>query len=266
VSMRALRAYPTLLRVGVADAVAYRAEFVVWMLSMTLPLIMLALWSAIAREAPVGRFDQAAFVAYYLATLVVRQLASSWVFWELNREIREGSLALRLLRPIHPLLTYSAEGLAAVPLRAAVSLPATLLLLFTVGGSHVTHDPVRWLLFAISLVGAFVLSFAIGCIVGTLSLYLESAIGIWQLWMGSYALLSGYLVPLELFGPRLERVTRALPFSYLQAVPVEILLGLRSRTEALVGLLGQWGYALFFVILLLATWKQAERRFAAFGG
>lgn len=265
-SMRALRAYPTLLRIGVADAVAYRAEFLVWMLSMTLPLIMLALWSAVAREAPVGRFDQPAFVAYYLATLVVRQLASSWVFWELNREIREGSLALRLLRPIHPLVTYSAEGLAAVPLRAAVSLPATLILLFTVGSRHVSHDPVQLLLFAVSLAGAFVLSFAIGCIVGTLGLYLDSAIGIWQLWIGSYALLSGYLVPLELFGPRLERVARTLPFSYLQAVPVEILLGLRSRTGALTGLIGQWGYAFFFVFVLLVFWKRAERRFAAYGG
>ena len=50
--------FPTLLRVGLAAAVAYRAEFLVWMLSTTMPLVMLALWSAVAREAPVGRFDQ----------------------------------------------------------------------------------------------------------------------------------------------------------------------------------------------------------------
>ena len=38
---RTLRALPTLLRIGVAETVAYRAEFLVWMLTTTMPLIML---------------------------------------------------------------------------------------------------------------------------------------------------------------------------------------------------------------------------------
>ena len=40
--------------------------------STTMPSGMLALMSAVAREAPVGRFGQADFAAYYLAALVVR--------------------------------------------------------------------------------------------------------------------------------------------------------------------------------------------------
>jgi ABC-2 type transport system permease protein len=41
---RIFRLYPQLLRTGFAEAVAYRAEFVVWMMTTTLPLVMLALW------------------------------------------------------------------------------------------------------------------------------------------------------------------------------------------------------------------------------
>ena len=37
--------------------VAYRAEFLVWMLATTMPLVMLGAHDAVAREAPVGRFD-----------------------------------------------------------------------------------------------------------------------------------------------------------------------------------------------------------------
>ena len=37
------RALPTLFRIGFAEAVAYRAEFFVWILSTTMPLIMLAI-------------------------------------------------------------------------------------------------------------------------------------------------------------------------------------------------------------------------------
>ena len=52
---RALRALPTLVRVGFAEAVAYRAEMLVWLLSTTMPLVMLALMTAVAREGPVGK-------------------------------------------------------------------------------------------------------------------------------------------------------------------------------------------------------------------
>ena len=105
--MRTLRAIPTLLRVGLAEAVAYRAEFLVWLLSTNMPLVMLALWSAVARDAPVGRFGQRDFVAYFLAALVVRLMTGAWVVWELTFEIRQGTLAFRLLRPIHPLVAYA---------------------------------------------------------------------------------------------------------------------------------------------------------------
>ena len=98
---RLSRALPAMLRVGWKDALAYRGEFLVWMLSMTLPLVMLALFRAVAAEGAVGGFDGAAFTAYFLAGLTVRQLVSSWSIWEINREIREGTLSMRLLRPVH---------------------------------------------------------------------------------------------------------------------------------------------------------------------
>ncbi|HEY8088356.1 MAG TPA: ABC transporter permease, partial [Polyangiaceae bacterium] len=78
------RAFPTLLRVGFVDAVAYRAEMLVWVLATTMPLVMLALWVSVAETAPVGRYDQPAFVAYFLCTFVVRQLTGSWAFYEMN--------------------------------------------------------------------------------------------------------------------------------------------------------------------------------------
>ena len=86
-----LRALPTLLRVGFAEAVAYRAEFLVWMLTTTMPLVMLALWTAVARDGA-GRRASASrsFVAYYLATFVVRQLTGAWAAWQMNLEIRAG--------------------------------------------------------------------------------------------------------------------------------------------------------------------------------
>lgn len=263
---RLLRAYPTMLRIGLAEAVAYRAEFLVWMLATTMPLVMLAIMSAMARQGPVGGFDRRGFVAYYLATLIVRQMTGAWVAWEMNREIREGSLALRLLRPIHPLASYSADALAAMPLRALVSLPVAVGLLVASAGHDVTHDPVRLAIFVASLFGAWLLNFAVSATIGTLGLYIDSSLQIWELWFGCFMLLSGYLIPLSLFPPWLEKAARVLPFAYLQAFPVETLTAMRDRHHALLGLGAQLAWAAAAWALLLVLWRRGLSRYAAFGG
>jgi ABC-2 type transport system permease protein len=263
---RYLRTYPTLLRVGLAEAVAYRAEFIIWMLATTMPLVMLAIMSAMADEAPVGGYDRPSFVAYYLVTLIVRQMTSAWVAWDMVREIKEGLLGLRLLRPIHPLVSYSADALAALPMRALAALPIAVLVLMLVARAHLSHDPWHVVLFVVGLGGAWLLNFCISAIIGTLGLFLESSLQVWELWLGCFMLLSGYLVPLSLFPPWLERLSRALPFYYQQAFLVETLTGALDRHAVLLALVRQWGWAACALTVLLLLWHHGVKRFAAYGG
>jgi len=261
----AARAYPALLRTGFAAAVAYRAEFVIWMFSTNMPLIMLALWAAVARSGPVGAYTQRGFAAYYLSTLLVRLLTGSWVVWELTMEIRQGDLAMRLLRPLHPLLAYSAENLAAVPLRGIVAIPVVSILLWTARG-QLGHDPILWLLLMPALLGAWLLTFLVMALIGTLALYLESATSLFEAWLGISAVLSGYLVPLDLFPQAVQRIALVLPFRFLLSFPVELMLGKHGRGEALALLGGQWLYVAFALLATNLVWRAGLRRFSAYGG
>ncbi len=262
----AVRAFPTLLRVGFAEAVAYRAEFMVWVLAYSMPIVMLALWTAVAREAPVGRFGEAEFRAYFLATLIVRLATGCWVVWEINTEVRQGTLQKRLLRPIHPLLTYLAENLAALPMRVIVILPIIVASMWWLGGDVVTHDPVQLAIVPASLLGAFLLTFWAMAAIGTLAMFLESSIAVFDLWLGLYTVLSGYVMPLALFPEGVQAVLVWLPFRQMLSFPVENLLGLMSRETALCSLLAQWGYAGGFALLAHQLWRAGMKRFAAFGG
>ena len=263
---RAARAYPTLLRVGLAEAVAYRAEMLVWMLTTTMPLVSLALWSAVAETAPVGRFTQQGFAAYFLATLLIRQLTGSWLVWELNQEIRSGTLSRRLLRPIHPLIGYSAENLAAIPLRAALTLPAMIAFLVVLEPGALPRTPLNVLGAIGSVFGAWLINFFTMALIGSLAFYLESSTAIFDLWMVAFMLLSGYLVPLELFPPALRGVAHALPFRYTIAFPVEIATG-HLRGEAMLRELGyQWAYVLGVGAAAILAFRSGVRRFSAFGG
>jgi len=263
---RAIRAYPTLLRVGLSEVVAYRAEFLVWILTTNMPLVMLAIWHSVARDGAVGRFDQKQFTAYYLAVQAVRLLTSTWVVWQMSMEIRDGTLAAKLLRPVHPLFAYSAEHLAAVPLRALVVSPIVAILVYTAGDRLAIHDPAMLAIGLLSLVGAWLLIFFTMVLLGALAFYMESALGLFELWLGIHAIFSGYLIPLEVLPRWIRGATRVLPFRYMLGFPVETLVGLETRSGALRELAVQWGYVGFFFVVSLLVWRAGVRRFAAYGG
>ena len=263
---RALRAFPTLFRVGVATAFAYRAEFIVWMLTTTMPLVMMALWTTVAAEAPFGRFHQADFVAYYLGALIVRTLTSCWLVWEMNQEVRMGLLSIRLLRPAHPLFVYATEHIAAVPMRALVAVPAAFILLLAVDGAHIVSDPVQIVLVPLVLAGAWLITFFSMAIIGALGMIIERSVTIWEVWFGLYALLSGYLVPTELLPSWIDRVARWLPFRYMLGFPVELLTGkMATRGEAFAELGVQWGMVLVLGLGAIKMWSVGVRHFEAYG-
>lgn len=260
------RAIPTLLRIGFAEALAYRAEMLVWILSTTMPLVMLALWHAVAREAPVGRLGQADLVAYFLAMFVVRQLTGSWSVWLINMEVREGTLALRLLRPVHPLVSYAASSFAEIPVRGLLSLPIAGGLLVVLAGDRLTRDPVLWALWAASVLGGWVVTLLVNFAIGLLSLIIDSSTKIMDVWLAAYFVFSGYLIPIELFPRWLRGAVDLMPFRYQLGLPVEIMTGAHDRAEALVLLARQGLVVLVAGGLVAVVWRLGLRRFAAYGG
>jgi ABC-2 type transport system permease protein len=261
-----VRALPTLLRVGFADAVAYRAEFLVWVLAYTMPIIMMALWTQVAREAPVGRWGERDFQAYFLGTLIVRLVTGAWVVWEMNMEVRQGTLQNRLLRPIHPLLTYLTENIAALPMRFVIATPIAIAAVSWLGRGILSDDAVQLALIPISVFGAFLLNFLAMASIGTLALYWESSTAVFDLWLGLYTVFSGYVMPLELFPGWLRVWVDRLPFRAMLAYPVENMLGQITRAQALTELAAQWGWVVVLVLLTNLLWRGGMKRFGAYGG
>jgi ABC-2 type transport system permease protein len=259
--MHELRAYPQMLKTGFAGAVAYRAEFLIWMFST----IMLAIWAAAARSGPIAGYSQSGFTAYYLCALLVRLMTGAWVVWELTMEIRQGTFALRLLRPMNPLWQMSAENLAAIPMRGIVALPVIGILLWFARG-QLSHDPLHWALLVPALLGAWLLYFLVQAIIGTLALRFESASSLFEAWLGFSNILSGYLIPLDLFPRAVRSLSLALPFRFQLSYPIELMLGRWSRGEALELLAAQWAYVAVFFVLTRVAWRSGLRHYAAYGG
>jgi ABC-2 type transport system permease protein len=269
--VRTLRALPTLFRVGFAEAIAYRAEMLVWVLATTMPLIMLVLWTAVAEAGPVigqggGTWGSGRFVAYFLSAFIVRQLISSWASWEINYEVRQGVLSMRLLRPLHPVVSFAAMHLAYSPLRAAVAAPVAVIIAVTSARAFMSADMGLWGLWVLSLIGGWAINFFANVAIGAMSFYLESSIKLMEVWMAFFFVFSGYLYPLDLFPGWLAAAAKWMPFRYQLGLPVELMTGAHTVSEALPLLATQWAWAAGFAAFSLLLWRSGVRRFQAFGG
>jgi ABC-2 type transport system permease protein len=263
---RTLRALPTLLRIGVAETVAYRAEFLVWILTTTQPLVMLGLWTRVAREAPFAGYTSANFVAYFLASLIVRQLTSTWVAWQLSEDIQSGAMAMRLLRPMHPFFGYAANHLAAIPFRSAIALPVAVILLLSSGAGALSTDPLQLALVVPSIALGWLITFASMFAVGALAFYLTQTTALGTMYFGLYSLFSGYLLPLELLPRWITTIAAWLPFRFMLSAPVELLTHALTGAQVARLLGGQLAWTIAMLGITRSVWRLGIKRFEAAGG
>lgn len=260
--MRFFRALPTLLRVGWSEMTAYRAEMVVWILSATLPLVMMALWNAAAESAELPGFSPTEVTRYFTVMLVVRQLTGMWLIWEFNQQVRTGSLSTQLLRPMHPLAWSFAETLAALPWRMIVLAPLVLGVFLWRPEIAFVPNFEQGAGFVASLTLAWALAWATQIVFGCLAFWFEQALGAWQAWFFLWGLFGGYIVPLTLMPPSIGAAARWLPFHATIGAPVEVLLGIAPVGPTLVL---QAGWVAAFSVLAVLMWRHGVRRYGAVG-
>ena len=255
------QAVPTLWRVAVAGIVAYRAEMVIWILSATLPLVMLALWDAASAAGPLAGFGQAEFARYFTVTMVVRQLTGSWIVWELNYAVRSGSLSPQLLRPVNPLVYNLFETLAAVPWRLLVLVP--LLGALVVWRPDVVFVPEAWrvALFLVSVCLAFGVAWLVQALFGMLAFWFEEAMGVFSVHFALWSFFSGYIVPMALLPGWVAAVARWMPFYASLGVPVDVLLGRAGWSDVAA----QAGWVVVLALSARAMWARGIRRYGAVG-
>lgn len=243
----------------------YRITVVIWMLTIVLPLIMMAAWLSIAERGPIGSYDRNRFVSYYLAALVVRNITGMWFIWEMDSDMRLGSLSFRLLKPMDPIVHYLAVALSSKPFRVLILGPVYVIVVVFFPGLNWVADPVRLLLFVASMTGALGILFLMQYTIGLTGFWITRSLSVNDAWFFTYSLASGYLVPLDLFPPAVRDVLLFLPFRYTMSFPVELLTGRMTAVETLLGIGVQWLWAGLLYVICRWVWKRGLQRYSAVG-
>jgi ABC-2 type transport system permease protein len=77
--------------------------------------------------------------------------------------------------------------------------------------------------------------------------------------------LSGQVAPLSLFPVPVQTVTTLLPFRWMVAFPVDVLLGHETASQTWIGLTAQGTWVVLTLALLAIAWRAGLRRYAAVG-
>lgn len=247
-----------------ANMTEYRAEIAIWMLSGSLPLVMMAMWIGLAAEGPVGGYGAADFAAYFLVVFLVRQLTAVWVVWDLEREIRLGELSPKLLRPLDPLWGHVIDNLAEKAVRLPLVLGPVVAGLWWAGARlPLSFESLAG--FALLVAGAWIIRFFQEYATGLLTFWTDQTAGLERVWYTISVVLSGTLAPLDLFPGPVRAVLTFTPFPYLADAPVRALLGRLSGAELALALAVQAAWGLAFVIGTRLLWRQGLKRYGAVG-
>jgi ABC-2 type transport system permease protein len=243
----------------------YRIAVFIWMFAMVLPLVMLAAWLSIAEGGPVGRFGREQFIAYYVAALLVRNLTGTWIIWEQDRDIRQGQLSFKLLKPMNPVIHYIALALGSKPIRCGMLIPFVIAVPYLFPGVEFASAPFLLVSFVVAVVGAWAIGFLIQYTMGLLGFWISQATNLHDVWFAVFSLCSGYLIPLDLFPPALRNVLYASPFRYMLSFPVEIFTKQLGPMQILPGLAMQWIWAGVFFALYRFVWARGLKQYSAVG-
>jgi ABC-2 type transport system permease protein len=242
--------------------VEYRAELLFWVLSGTLPLILMGVWVKAAQGGKFG-LSPTDFIRYFLAVFFVRQFTTVWVIWEFEREVVEGKLSFRLLQPLDPgwhhLASHFAERFARLPF-------AFLL----IGLFFWLYPQAVWipnlsnlLLCVLALILAFLLRFISQYAFAMLAFWIERAYAIEQFWFLFYLFLSGMVAPLNVFPPVVRQLVLWTPFPYMISFPASILVGLPVNMAQ--GFVVMSGWILFFLALNRWLWRRGLKQYSGMG-
>ena len=169
------------------------------------------------------------------------------------------------MRPLHPIWHHAMLNLSALPLRTMVAAPVGLVVLLAARGITLTDDGVLLALAIPAIACAWLLNFVTQLAIGCLAFWLTKASALYDLWLGAYIVLAGYLVPTSLFPAGLAELARVLPFHAALGFPVELLVGRLSLDQALAGLGLQLAWSLTMAALAALLWRRGVRAYGAFG-
>jgi ABC-2 type transport system permease protein len=247
---------------------AYRAWAWVELLSQILFMaILVFFWRAVyaASGGTLGGLSVAQTVNYIVIAQILAPLVENRLVFDMGWRLREGQVAIDLLRPADFQMRFYVDALTSLMLYAALKLPLVVLGVLAFG-LRLPTDPLAWIGFFVALVLGHAVVFFFDWLFACLAFYTTETWGLSVMRVAMGTFFSGALLPLSIMPHALRVVAEALPFAQTIYVPAALLSGITAPGDAPRVWLVQLAWLIGLVVTSRLFFRVAVRKITVQGG
>ncbi|WP_209124057.1 ABC-2 family transporter protein [Alkalihalobacillus sp. BA299] len=185
---------------------------------------------------------------------------------EIAQEIKEGKVAIELIRPYNYLGMKTMQGLGEGLFRLFFFSAPGLLIVWFVFPITFSASAFTWLLFSISLMFSFIINTQINLLTGILTFFLYNNTGLIRGKRVVIDLFSGLLLPISFYPIWAQNVMTLLPFQAISYIPSMIFTEGFTRSEVWQSLAIQFFWALILIVPIQVLWIIARKQMVVQGG
>lgn len=218
-------------KVFLAYSAWFWAEMFMQIITM---LIFLYFWRAVyanAGQATISGLSLEQTLTYILLARIISPVLETRMIFDFGYLIREGMIAIELLRPVDYQWRTYIERLALVPTLLVTKLPLVVIALLFFD-MRLPTDPAAWGAFAVALMLGHAVLFCFDWLYACLAFYSTETWGIGVVREAVALLFSGTLLPLAMFPGWLQTITNFLPFAQVVYTPIALLSGILPPEQA----------------------------------
>ena len=235
------RRYKPFINAGIQELITYRVNFFLYRVGDVMgAFVAFYLWKAVfdsSQESLIQGFSMADITLYIIMSFITSLLTKSDSSFMIGDEVKDGSIIMRLLRPVHFAASYLFTEIGSKWLIfASVGLPflSVIVLMQIFSGQDMVEVLVRTLIYLFSLTLAYLINF--------------------------------FFIPLAFFPKIVSDILSFLPFSSLIYTPVMIIVGKYNTSQIFHALLLQLFWLLVMVGLSQMIWKRVQSYITIQGG
>lgn len=254
-------------RLAIMTNLEYRFNFFLDALlqPMITSAVEVTLWIALFSGAgeTIAGFTKPYYLAYVLWGAFVSRITVSWMYeHRMIDEIDSGSINGLLVRPMSFFEYYLSQLLGYKLITTVFSLivPAAVVYFFDLPTDFsrlpLTLLLITYYLFLVHIMGFLIATFAFQ-LNRVHSFVMAKNLALW--------LLSGELIPIDMFPEFFKKILLALPFSNAVYVPVAYLTGRIDVSVVYQGFMSITGGILIFAILARISWQNGLQKYSGTG-
>lgn len=253
--------------------VAYKRSFVISFFCRILSVLLYCfLWNAIyhnSKSEYINGFCKSEMIMYVIATFIIYDLISCEVAKNIGEDVRDGSIAMMLIKPIsyrgNLIARNFGDYMYKLFFRGVIVF--CCIELFKMKSIQITYwEAWNFVLFFLSVFLSFVIYSFFDFCFGMISMKTTYAFGMLLIKDAVLSFVSGQMIPFRFMPELLSDILQILPFSSMVYTPTMILLGQYDIKEVCIKILIQLIWALIMFSISGIVWRKNIKQITILGG